>query len=120
MVPLPPSPDPIVAAVTWLGDVLTGTLATSIGVLAVGMLGFEFLRGSIRPRRAIQVLLGCFVLFGVRPIAEEIAALARNGGEQVRPAAPQPTVPDSAAPRVSPGLDPYSGASVPSAESQSH
>ena len=106
----------LVAAVTWVEEVLLGTVATTIAIIAVAAIGLMMLRGRVNWRNGATVILGCFILFGASAIATGIRSLA--GGDAgpayepvavtpyVFPAAPQPTQPPSG-PLEN---DPYAGA----------
>jgi type IV secretory pathway VirB2 component (pilin) len=103
----------IVTAVTWLEQLLTGTLATSLAVLAIAGLGYRLLTGQLEPRRALQVVLGIFILFGAPALVRELMAVSR-GTEVAAPepgAAPEISTP--AAPNAPLPRDPYAGAAVP-------
>lgn len=112
------SSNPVVVALSWLEGTLTGTIATSIAVLAIASIGLLMLGGRIDVRRSAQVILGCFIIFGASTIASGIhsAIIAGEGGTAVAetdqlPHYPlaSPTMPQS----VPGGSDPYSGAAVP-------
>ena len=100
------------APVLWTEALLTGTLATSVAVLAVAAIGLGMLSGQIEHRRAIRIILGCFILF-TAPIAS--AALVSALGDQRQPApSAAPGVPIDVPPPPPPApYDPYAGASVP-------
>jgi len=103
----------IVAAVQWLEGTLLGTLATSVAVIAVAWAGMLMLSGRLELRRGLNVILGCFVLFGAASIAAGIRGVAGTGTAvaftppPAAPAAPPPSPPPMANP------DPYAGAAVP-------
>lgn len=59
------------AAVQWLEGLLLGSVATIIGVLGVACLGLLLMSGRIDVRRAVQVIFGCFVLFGASSPRQE-------------------------------------------------
>jgi len=105
----------LVAAISWLQDVLLGTVATSIAVIAIAAIGFGMLTGRVNIRHGATVILGCFILFGASTIVNGLRYAANGvGGYDPPPvivAAPPP-------PRVQPTgvpapYDPYAGASVP-------
>ena len=90
----PASSSSIVAGVTWVRDTLLGTAATAIAVICVAGVGYQFLTGRVPARRAITVILGCFILFGASGIAVALGALASRGpmtdsAEQEAPLPPQ-------------------------------
>ncbi|MFN4095234.1 MAG: TrbC/VirB2 family protein [Sphingomonas sp.] len=103
----------LVDAAHWVQGTLLGTLATAVAVVAVAFIGFGMLSGRIDVRRALVVILGCFVVFGAPLIA---AGLLRMGGSDpaLIAAAPPPAAPPLPPPAPSPQpYDPYAGASVP-------
>lgn len=103
----------LAAASVWMRDALLGTVASGLAVLAVAMIGFGMLTGRIAARRAIRVVLGCFVVFGATAIAAGMVGLATgvNAGTASAPAAETPPpLPKFTPP---PPRDPYAGASVP-------
>ena len=92
---------------------MVGSLATTVAVIAVAWFGLTMLGGSASPRRAIQVVLGAFILFGAPLIARELAGMMRSTGgatsvsgqvQQTQPPLPPPMPTD---------FDPYAGAAVP-------
>ena len=66
----------LVAAISWLQDVLLGTAATSIAVIAIAAIGFGMLTGRVNIRHGATVILGCFILFGAASIVAGIQATA--------------------------------------------
>jgi type IV secretory pathway VirB2 component (pilin) len=107
-----------VAAISWLQDLLLGTVATSIAVIAIAAIGFGMLTGRVNIRHGATVVLGCFILFGASTIVNGLRYAASGiGGDTAPPVvvvAPPPPPP----PRVQPSgvpapYDPYAGASVP-------
>lgn len=110
----------LTAALLWLQGTLLGTLATSIAVIAVAFVGFLMLAGRIDVRRAAQVILGCFILFGASTIAAGFygAVTASGAGADIAQAPPLPPPqqlppPTASAPTSSSPFDPYAGAAVP-------
>lgn len=110
-VPQDPGPFALPAALEWIAALLTGSLATSIGVIAIAGVGFAMLAGQVSWRDGARVVLGCFVLFGAGALSAGLMGLAWGETEQAEvqsPAQPPP------APLASqPVFDPYAGASVP-------
>jgi type IV secretory pathway VirB2 component (pilin) len=96
---------------SWVEGVLGGTLATSLCVIAVAILGLLLLAGRLRVRRGTDVVLGCFLLLGAGLLAAQLQQLAggvaAGGGEQVIVPEAQPT---QAPPPAN--FDPYAGASL--------
>ena len=108
-------PSPLVGAAHWVEQLLTGTVATTVAVIAVAWLGYLTLSGRIDLRRALATLLGCFVLFGAPVIAQGLMRLSEvSGGPsssvEAAPAVSFPTPLASVSPAI---VDPYAGASVP-------
>lgn len=68
-----------VNAVNWLQGTLLGTVATTVAVIAVAVVGFMMLTGRINWRRGAVVILGCFVVFGSASIVAGIRAAAVGG-----------------------------------------
>jgi hypothetical protein len=109
---MPPS-GALPAAALWVQGVLTGPAATGLATLAIAGTGFALLTGRIDWRRGLQVVLGCFLLFGAPLLVRELAGVVR--GESAVVALPESTaaLPLPSAPKPPPQPDPYAGASVP-------
>jgi type IV secretory pathway VirB2 component (pilin) len=107
----------LVAAVSWLQDVLLGGVATSIAVIAVAAIGFGMLTGRVNIRHGATVVFGCFILFGASTIVDGLryAAAGAGGYESAPPmvVAPPPSPPQSQPTAAPVPYDPYAGASVP-------
>jgi type IV secretion system protein VirB2 len=69
----------IVNAVNWLQGTLLGTVATTVAVIAVAVVGFMMLTGRINWRHGATVILGCFILFGAASIVAGIRAASMGG-----------------------------------------
>ena len=69
----------IVNAVNWLQGTLLGTVATTVAVIAVAVVGFMMLTGRINWRHGAVVILGCFLLFGAASIVAGIRSAAVGG-----------------------------------------
>jgi type IV secretory pathway VirB2 component (pilin) len=97
----------------WIRDLLTGSVGTTIAVIAIAWLGFALLQGRATVRDGARIILGCFILFGAPQLAASIAHMAHS--EQSAPAtsAFQPAPKPVALPTKPPVFDPYAGASVP-------
>ncbi len=113
----PVGSDPLVAALGWLQGTLLGTIATTIAIIAVAVIGMMMLSGRINWRNGATVIIGCFILFGAGAIAAGIRSAASGGygrGEEPPPApyvAPPPPMPvPSPAPTRPANYDPYAGA----------
>lgn len=115
----PEGPNAFASAVDWLNATVLGTLAPTIAVLAVASIGFLLLSGRVDARRAMQVVLGCFILFGASTIAGGIMGVGDAAGELRVAEAPlsppppvyPPTVPS--AQETPSAFDPYAGAALP-------
>ena len=98
-----PNASSIVAAVQWIQAVLVGGLTTPIAVLAIAGVGFGLLGGRLEPRRALRVVLGCFILFGAPTIVGALktaisssVAIAELAPTPVAPVVPAaPAIPNS-------------------------
>ncbi|WP_158299044.1 TrbC/VirB2 family protein [Sphingomonas psychrotolerans] len=106
----------IVAAVRWLEGTLLGTIATTVAVISVASMGFMALSGRVDLRRAVTVIVGCFILFGASSIVAGLQSAVGEGGGPVL-ASPRPMTPDlsplATLPQRPAGYDPYAGAAVP-------
>jgi type IV secretory pathway VirB2 component (pilin) len=105
------------AALAWLEGALFGTVGTAIAVIAIASIGFLMMAGRIDLRRAVQVVLGCFILFGASSIAGRIlsAVHGQSGADPVaalRAPPPAPLPPTAPAANSNP-YDPYAGAALP-------
>lgn len=118
LAPDPASGNVFARAIEWLNATLLGTLASTVAILAVASIGFLLLSGRIDVRRAGQVILGCFILFGASTIASGIVR-AGEGSTEVPdmaaaapppPVYPPPVAPSSGTPSA---FDPYAGAALP-------
>ena len=108
----------MVEALIWISDLLTGTVAVSIATIAVALTGISMLRGRIPYQRGAMVVLGCFIVFGARFVAEGLSGLS---GAQIEPAISRTPVdepPEVAAPNTGERRnDLYPGAAIPDAAS---
>lgn len=103
----------IVAAVGWLEGTLLGTLATSVAVIAVAWAGLLMLTGRLEVRRGLNVIVGCFIVFGAASIAAGIRGAAAAPAFAPVPPREPPQPPPPAPPPRPANPDPYAGASVP-------
>jgi type IV secretory pathway VirB2 component (pilin) len=112
----PDGSNALVSAVSWLGGILLGPVATVVAVIGVATIGFMMLTGQIDIRRAVRVIFGCFIIFGASTIAHGIMDVSPDA--KVGPdlaAAPPPTLPQSrpnSNANATP-YDPYAGAALP-------
>ena len=116
MLPGPEHPDALTSTVDWAQSLIFGAFGNVLATISVAWLGFEMLSGRVSMKSAGRVVLGIFILFGAKAIAQELRGLASEAGEnrgQVvflpAPGLPPPRLP--APPSQNP--DPYAGASVP-------
>ena len=111
----PGSASIILASTSWVQNMLLGTLATIIAVIAIASIGFAMLSGRIDMRRGFGVLMGCFILFGAPAIASGLRSAIGSVGTTYGVGAP-PTplsVPHYVlADQNANPFDPYAGASV--------
>jgi type IV secretion system protein VirB2 len=103
----------IAAALNWIQAVMLGTVATSVAVIAVASVGFLMFTGRIDYRRAVQVIMGCFILFGASTISSGIQGFVAGNSVPIAASQPSPPPPVTAPPANPNGLDPYAGAGVP-------
>jgi len=103
----------LISAVEWVRDLLTGTIGTSVAVLAIAWVGFALLQGRIPVWAGVRVVLGCFILFGAPVIAAAFLQMARPEPNVSFTAATRLTPPANTLPNHPPQFDPYAGASVP-------
>jgi type IV secretory pathway VirB2 component (pilin) len=111
----PGSGGSLTAAVTWVGSLLTGTVATAIATIAIAGIGFLMLQGRLPLRRGATIVVGCFIIFGAGTISRGLMMLSTEltgnsrAGSALNTIPPTPIRPP-AQPEV---YDPYAGASVP-------
>ena len=110
------------APLGWIEGVLLGPVAVAVATIAVALFGMMMLAGRLHYRAGARIVLGCFILFGARSIATGLLSasseLAGGGTAYAAPAAMAPPVlpPPLARPaRPAPPIDPYAGASAPTA-----
>jgi type IV secretion system protein VirB2 len=104
----------ITSAASWIGDLLFGTLATTVAVIAIACVGLAMLSGRIEIRRGLAVVFGCFLVFGARGIADGLRSSSISDSTRVVTRVPPPPTfakppPAANAPN---GYDPYAGAAV--------
>jgi type IV secretion system protein VirB2 len=110
----PPPDSAITSAASWVGDLLFGQLATAIAVIAIAWVGFAMLSGRVDIRRGLSVVLGCFLLYGARGIADGLRDSATQPAIASSTDIPPPPVyarTPSAANSTN-AFDPYAGAAV--------
>lgn len=107
----------IQAAVNWIEMTLVGSVAFAVAVIAVGWFGLMMLNGRLSPRRGVQLVLGCFIIFGASTMSAGITRALTSDDEQPAPPTPPPA---ALAPATLQGTsaqaapyDPYAGAALP-------
>lgn len=113
-----PAGNAFAVAVQWFEGTFLGAVATGVAVIAVASIGYLLLSGRVDVRRAIQVILGCFIIFGASSIAAGIMrGVAESGRSPPARAAslpPRPYPSDASEPAVKRmPYDPYAGAAMP-------
>lgn len=103
----------LIAAVGWVGGLLTGAMATVVAIIAVAGVGLLALAGRVASRRAFDIVLGCFILFSASTIARGLTDSLAGQRDIADATIPPPT--SSYTPTSPPVVpyDPYAGASVP-------
>ena len=108
----------IPGAASFVAGTLTGSLAAAIAIIAVGWFGLMVMSGRLSRRRGIQLILGCFIVFGAPLIAGGIIG-SLEGGEASPELVPPPAAPPLKMPAAvqrpasSNPYDPYAGAALP-------
>jgi type IV secretory pathway VirB2 component (pilin) len=108
-----PLGEPIVDGVGWVSGLLTGSLAITLAVIGIALLGFLLLTGRVDVRRSGRVVLGAFVLFGTPLIVAGLMQIGTAGdGAPLDPpvAAAADGPPRDDLPPAN--YDPYAGASL--------
>jgi type IV secretory pathway VirB2 component (pilin) len=84
-----PLGSPLGDAVAWLNQLMFGTLAVTLCVIAVATVGFLMLSGRLPVRQGLRVVVGCFILLGAPIIASTftsaISAPSRATGSPFEP-----------------------------------
>ena len=114
----PAGSNAFVGAVHWLDGVLLGSLASVIAVIAIAAVGLLLIFGRMDVRRAVQVVVGCFIIFGASTIAAGIIGVLERGDSspQTEESPPPPPIYATAPPqppRADTPYDPYAGAALP-------
>lgn len=109
----PTSDSALLGPIDWVANLLLGSAAIGLCVIAVAVVGLMLLSGRLPIRHGLRTLLGCFILLGAPVIA--VGLVGSWQGISERPTTPVSTV-DYAQPREEPpsaeGYDPYAGASL--------
>lgn len=100
------------AALAWVQGALHGSVATTAAIIAVASIGFLMLSGRLDVRRAAQVVLGCFIVFGASTAAGGLQLLVQD--QAVASAVPPAVALPPPAPQSAPAAayDPYAGAAL--------
>jgi hypothetical protein len=105
----------LLTAIRWIEHTLLGSAATAVATLAIASVGLLLLTGRIDVRRGLEVVLGCFMIFGAASIASGIISAMESGGvaPQIETAEPLPPVmPKPPMQNATATYDPYAGAAV--------
>lgn len=105
----------VATAVAWVQAALTGTIASSIAVIAIAAVGVGMMSGRIDMRRAVITVLGCFVVFGAPSVAAGILEAAGAGANNAPDVASGVVEEPAQLPQIAsqPAYDPYAGAAMP-------
>lgn len=104
--------DALSSAVRWIEAMMLGTIATTLAILAIAVLGFLMLQGRLDWKRAARVIVGCFLIFGAPVISAGLLGRIDNQPAYSRSmAAPESDMPPPP-PRKNEQFDPYAGAAV--------
>lgn len=107
-----PTDSGLLGAVRWIEAMMLGTIATTIAILAVAVIGFLMLQGRLDWKRAARVVIGCFLIFGAPVISAGLLGRIDSQPAYSRSmAAPEIDVPPPP-PRQNEQFDPYAGAAV--------
>lgn len=103
-------------AAQWIAGLATGSIAVSIAIIAVAGIGFALLAGRIPYSRMMQVVIGCFILFGAGTIAGAFISLWPESEVTARQTMPvEPPTYVATDPQQIP-YDPFAGAALQPAE----
>jgi type IV secretory pathway VirB2 component (pilin) len=108
----------ISTAADWVSNLLFGPLATAIAVIAIASIGIALMSGRVDVRRGLSVLIGCFLLFGARGLADGLRSAVTEREQYTRANAPPSPVFSKPPPSSSNtnAFDPYAGAAVTRSE----
>lgn len=110
----PSAQSALTPAAQWMESLVLGSIATTLGVLAIAVCGLLMLSGRIDVRRGITVVIGCFIVFGAPVIAAGLRSIGQGDAPPLV-ARPVPIVPAMPPPTNTPlpaAYDPYAGASI--------
>lgn len=100
-------------SVNWLSDLMTGSIAVTLCVIAVAFVGFAMLTGRMPIRRGLLTAIGAFVLLAAPIVASGLAQIWQSQSSVVY--APDIDADSNMKPRdeLDPSsYDPYAGASL--------
>lgn len=103
----------IESSVGWVAELMTGSIAVTLCILAVAFVGFAMLRGTLPIKRGMFVALGAFVLLAAPVVATGFTSLWQS--QSVVSYAPETFVSEDLGPRedLPPSdYDPYAGVSL--------
>ena len=107
----------IPGALHWIEGALTGSLASAVAIIAIACFGLMLMSGRISKSRGVQLVLGCFIVFGSGPIAQGIVSsiVKAEHGSGSQPITRAPPFLQSAPATVAipDSYDPYAGAALP-------
>ena len=63
---------------SWIEQLISGSLAATLAVIAVAIVGFAMFGGRLPIRRGATVLIGCFVLLGAPAIADGLLSFVQS------------------------------------------
>ena len=98
-------------AISWVVQLLTGEIATSVAVLAIALLGVGMFTGRFSTKRGVSVIVGCVILFSARSIADGL--MQRSAAPEAIATTPAATPTYRASIPAPLPYDPYAGAAVP-------
>jgi type IV secretion system protein VirB2 len=75
--------DPINSSVSWITGIFTGPLVTTVGIIAVVMIGIAALSGHLNKFQLLRVVLGLFIVFGAPQIARELIKFGEDRKAQM-------------------------------------
>ena len=101
-------------AATFVGEVLSGSLATGLATLAFAAVGLAMLTGRLEVRRGFAAILGCFLMIWAPAIARGVLGFwpAPPTARQKLVAMPVPAARNLEAKKAQETADPYAGASL--------
>lgn len=109
---LPPTGNSVSSSIEWINDLLLGSLAFGLCVIAVAVVGLLMFSGRLPVRQGLRVILGCFILLGAPIIAAGFLGVWQGVDA---PTYEPPSLVEHAGQREEPppaDYDPYAGASL--------